>query len=550
MAFNMDSRHDEISEVPGTVALVDLMKAKESTDDSGDIILHPQPSNDPEDPLNWSRMRRNISILVTVVWCTVAQASQTWPGPAFAIWIKELGIPLEDLNNGTAIIIFLSGFGIMFMQTWALKYGRRAPYLLGSVFMLAATGFGTAMHSSGYWYAFCILAGFGTSPSFCVTEQSLLDVSFLHQRGTILSIYSFAVGVGAFTSPIVAGAIIENQGWHWCFYMLFLFLGLAALLVAVAGPETLFVREVYGAQANGPAPTISNEDFNAKEKGASVKDSSGFPATAESQHRALVASGPPMSSWKRYLRSLTLFRRDTSNTVPFFKLMLQPFMLLQLPSVAWMSIMLSVQSFLVTLVINTQSAFFSGPPHSFSTQQVGFLNFALLIGIAFGIIWGGPLTDVLMLRLARRRGGVSEAEDRLWMYIIVPFTIGGGILLWGVLSSYGIHWVGPCFGLILLGFSLSSLLPIAQGYVLDSYPELLGKIVQVSNILRNVIGGALTFTITPWIKHNGARTASILMAMLCLVLNLSVFIFLWKGKAIRRHSKGTYRRLLQTSGAY
>lgn len=48
--------------IPGTIHLVDLdhsMRAQHSG--SGDIVLDPSPSHDPDDPLNWSPRRKVMS---------------------------------------------------------------------------------------------------------------------------------------------------------------------------------------------------------------------------------------------------------------------------------------------------------------------------------------------------------------------------------------------------------------------------------------------------------------------------------------------------------
>lgn len=59
MTHNVDR-----SVVPGTVTLIDLEHVVETRRlDRGDrdIILIPAPSNDPDDPLNWSRRRKLLS---------------------------------------------------------------------------------------------------------------------------------------------------------------------------------------------------------------------------------------------------------------------------------------------------------------------------------------------------------------------------------------------------------------------------------------------------------------------------------------------------------
>lgn len=47
--------------IPGTVHLVDLegtMASRHAEGNGKDIVLIPTPSNDPDDPLNWSSRRK------------------------------------------------------------------------------------------------------------------------------------------------------------------------------------------------------------------------------------------------------------------------------------------------------------------------------------------------------------------------------------------------------------------------------------------------------------------------------------------------------------
>ena len=50
--------------VPGTVHLVDIdgiLRAKHASGGQNDIVLIPAPSDNPDDPLNWSAKRKMIS---------------------------------------------------------------------------------------------------------------------------------------------------------------------------------------------------------------------------------------------------------------------------------------------------------------------------------------------------------------------------------------------------------------------------------------------------------------------------------------------------------
>lgn len=60
---NMENPEDPAG-VPGTVHLVDLnhnLNARHAG--KGDIVLNPTPSNDPNDPLNWTPRRKLLALV-------------------------------------------------------------------------------------------------------------------------------------------------------------------------------------------------------------------------------------------------------------------------------------------------------------------------------------------------------------------------------------------------------------------------------------------------------------------------------------------------------
>lgn len=58
------------SAIPGTVTLVDaqhVINTRHVDGDKGDIVLIPTPSQDPDDPLNWSSKRKLLSTICVSV---------------------------------------------------------------------------------------------------------------------------------------------------------------------------------------------------------------------------------------------------------------------------------------------------------------------------------------------------------------------------------------------------------------------------------------------------------------------------------------------------
>jgi hypothetical protein len=49
--------------IPGTIDLVDVHRIGRPGEVEGDIVLNPAPSDDPDDPLNWSPSRKSLSLI-------------------------------------------------------------------------------------------------------------------------------------------------------------------------------------------------------------------------------------------------------------------------------------------------------------------------------------------------------------------------------------------------------------------------------------------------------------------------------------------------------
>lgn len=403
------------------------------------------------------------------------------------------------------------------------------------------------MRTEGFYYAYAVLLGVGSSPSFSVNETSLLDITFVHQRGTVLGLYAIALTLGTVLSPIAAGYIVSAQGWRWCFRYLLIFFGLTAVVLFLTGEETLYVRPgssdtILGAVSN--QADIGQTRPSAKDANPEVRPTSGCPQGGLESLPGASDTADRQTSLARYLSRMTLWRRDTHIRMSYFRLVWTPFLLLKLPAVVWAGVIVGLGTFWSSLVIVTQASIFAIPPYNFNSSSMGLMYFGLVIGALLGMAWGGPLHDATMYRLASRRNGIHEAEDRLWTFLPLPLTCSAGVLLWGVCGAYGVHWSVPCAGLVLIGFSLTASFSPAMGYAFDCYPALAGETVHLSNVVRNLIGGVFTFAIQPWISLNGIRDTSIIIAVLGLVLNGTVVIFLWKGKAIRKRTRGIYLGLV------
>lgn len=136
-----------------------------------------------------------------------------------------------------------------------MKIGRRPVYILGTLFNLAGCIWGGKMGTVNQYFGVNILTGFGAAPVDSLVEISTTDIFFLHQRGTRLALYIFAIYAGSYLGPVASGYIAASQGWRWCFWYLVVFFGILLILQLLSLEESTFRRP-----SNSQVPVEDNDN--------------------------------------------------------------------------------------------------------------------------------------------------------------------------------------------------------------------------------------------------------------------------------------------------
>lgn len=121
------------SVIPGTVHLVDLqgtLAVKHAGGDLDDVVLVPAPSNDPDDPLNWSPRRKLLSTVSLVVYLLMIGLAVSCVYSIIVPISQDTGLTVAgnqsrdinhrktltytiDLNSGTGYQFLLMGWGCL-----------------------------------------------------------------------------------------------------------------------------------------------------------------------------------------------------------------------------------------------------------------------------------------------------------------------------------------------------------------------------------------------------------------------------------------------------
>ncbi|KAG8165283.1 hypothetical protein KVR01_005558 [Diaporthe batatas] len=504
--------------------------------ETNEIILIPKPSNDPNDPLNWPQWYKNciaVLVCVAILMCNFLAAGPTVTIVNTTVDFFPASPPTVDPAGFSANIskiayffsttALLQGTGNFIWVPLANKYGRRPVYVASYTLYLATAIWAILDHSYGGFLAARILMGFASGAAETIAPVTISDLFFLHQRGTIMALYTSFLSVGVGFGMIIAGLITINNGWRVIYEVAAAIIGFILLFAFFAFPETAFFREDAAVGDGQPPQRLSsgNESEKTHRTAARVAD---IEALSQSQQS-------PTKKKKTYLQSLSLYN-GTFTSEPLYKIFVRPFGLILLPPVLWAALVESVTiGFLVAVTSNVDPAFLA--TYNFEAWQVGLCFISACLGSAIGIPAGGKLGDVVADHFTHKNGGIREPEMRLPAILPSLVTTPLALVLYGVGIQNKLHWICPTVGLGLLNFSIVQATNIVLVYVIDAYRPVAGEVTLAVMGFKSLFGFLLSFYTNPWVNQSGYLNAYGAMAGIsAAILVLWVPLYVW-GRHIR-----------------
>lgn len=538
---NNDFKESDI--IPGTVHLVDIsnvLHVKKDENSKHNIILIPPPSNNPNDPLRWSKLKKNLQFFFLFIWSFFQALNLDTIGPYYSVISKDLNTGITQLNISSALGFLFLGVGVLVLQPTALKLGRRFVYLMCTILAIVGNVIGSQAKSINYLYgAYCIM-GLSAAPVDSLVEISTTDVFFIHERASKLSFLILALYAGSFLGPAISGFVGHETNFKRLYWIQCIILGVMFIAQIFLMEDTTFHREsednekeileqirslgettdYHGNNNEKLNPNVTCEDVN--------EDNSSVDYSIKK---------------RKYWQRLRLFELEYNDPRSWLTIFLRPLVMCTFPSIIWGGIVYGAQMMWLSLLVNTQSQVYSGK-YGFSTSSTGLSNFATFIGTLVGMFYGGYFVDWLSIKLAERNNGILEPEFRLWAMIVPTILNAGGILAYGLASNAKAAWPIPIvIGQGLMGFSMSSTGGIILSFAIDSYPNLASEGLVLMLFIRNMIGCGFTFAIQPWIKRDGMVVTTWLMFMLAVVINGSFIIIIMFGKDLRRMTTKYYYKV-------
>ncbi|KAL1404950.1 hypothetical protein Q8F55_008562 [Vanrija albida] len=518
--------------IPGSLLLVD----EHAAGGDGEIILHPTPSRDVNDPLNWSPMRKQIAFAMLVVYTVTSGFAACSLYSVLTPLSEEKGIPLSTLNAGTGYMFLLLGWGGIITQPLALTFGKRPMYMASQIGHLGCVIWMVYINSEAQWLANKVLQGLFTAPIEMLIEVSIADMFFAHERGFYMGLYATALYGGNFLAPVWAGFANDGLGWKWVFWLSAIQLGVGTFILFLFQEETNYNRGTTElGEQHGGRRSDSEADAGDDEKGDKV------------ERTVSVAAGrPPLEGTPyTFTYKLRLYRETYTTLSTLVAQAYRPILLWRYPVVVWSGFLYG-SSLVWYNVFNATASMVLTENYNFRASMVGLSYLGPTIGACVAAVWSGWAADKFLLWDARRKGGIREPEDRLWLLALNAILLPAGLILWGVGAANHIHWFGLVFGGGLVAFTSASAGAFAINYVLDSYKDLGGEVILSIILIRNSLSFAIGYGITPWLNM-GLQNTFITAAMVGMLIYGSFFIVIKFGKGWRKASRESYWRMVESS---
>ncbi|KAI5857327.1 MFS general substrate transporter [Durotheca rogersii] len=501
--------------VPGTVHLQaeagrrlrNRSRLKHGTGRHADIVLAPQPSDSPNDPLNWSRARKLYTSIFLSIGTGLMAGTHNFVNPANSQLAKTFQTNISTISQSVSIVLLTLGISAVFSSPLARIWGKRPVILVGNA--LATIGYVIAVSKPGNLTALYVgraIHGLGISPLEYLVSSSVGDLFFVHERGVHLALWHYALSGGNAIGQVIGTQILAAQGWLWPFYYTIIAFALYTIIYLFTCPETTYNRPHWldidieeEVAENSSLEGGGSGDKSDNNRVASQKSSN--PVTTEVRDfEGGGSSDAPISYWQ----GLKIYNRRFSDESPVRSL-LTPWTAFMLPAVSWAgfsygcSVAFSA-SFSVAL-----GQIFTKPPYNLTTSQVGLSAFSSFIAATLGNAIPGPVCDWLVKFLSRKNKGVYEPEFRL--ILSVPSLILGLMGFWGFgLSLEGkSDFMVPVFfyGLSVFAGSINSL--ISNAYLLDCHRPQAQDGYAAVTITRGVYSFAMTFVINGWLSRDGYK---------------------------------------------
>ncbi|KAF9261785.1 MFS general substrate transporter [Marasmius fiardii PR-910] len=381
--------------------------------------------------------------------------------PSIPDIVEDLNTNAEAVNLAVSVAIFATAVGAFIGASFSRFYGRRPVYLCGLPFLVVGS-FCVATSRTIEELMVCrFFQTIGVSFGLSVGAAVIGDMYRLEERGTAMGIFFGACLAGPALAPVVGGIVAHYSSWR----MMQAGLGVAGMLGLAL--VALFLSETT-------PPGVRGIDKRKAELG---------------RDDTLFIIPNPFST-------LTLLR--SPNIVA--------------TSIIGSAIMMTYWVILIPLPYTIAKRY-----GIMNQATIGLLYTPAGFGNFVGAPIGGWLSDQVLRKMLKKRGGMWCPEDRLRPTMIGAVLAPLSVLGVGIITHYVSGPLGLTLNMICLflnGFGADMVLGPGSAYLVDILHSRSAESVAANNGLRSLLVGIGVSAILPAINRFGLVWTSITSAFI------------------------------------
>ncbi|KAF8854618.1 MFS general substrate transporter [Acephala macrosclerotiorum] len=496
---------------PGTVNLNEKVDASKLEDweyeepkKIGDIVLNPQPTDSPNDPLNWSTTTKLAILLILSLTAGVTVSL----GPMITTGLEDIAkafnVTTDQVSfNIVGLLQLTTGSGTFFTAAAAAVWGKRPVFIISAIFLLGTNAWGFFAGSFLSLTIMRVIQGFAAAPLETLISATVSEIFFVHEKGKMLSIWNLFVMGGVKLGQLIAGFIIQNLGFKFTF-------GICAAIYALILPLMYFFvpETVYFAPAEPETEVIFDK--------------------SSLRVYEIVLPEPK----KSYSDRLKIFQGRISHA-SFWRTAFKPLPLITFPAVIYAAFTYSVYAAGLTLIALLQDTIFSAAPYKLNSSDIGLTNLPLFgVGI-IGTLVSGYCADFVVQFMTRHNNGVYEPEFRLVLMIVAAslstvayigfgYSVAAGATIYIPIAFLGVQTMA-------VPFATSSMFT----YVMDCHPGHAAQAFVTMNFIKALLSLVMSNFVNGFFESSGAKVVFTVVAIANLAVSAVSLPMYFFGKRLR-----------------
>ncbi|KAK1985479.1 major facilitator superfamily transporter [Colletotrichum cereale] len=220
--------------------------------------LSPQPTDDPDDPLNWPQWKKELNFVSLMMTVGLIGGMKTAYMSVNSVLSMRFRVSYTAVASLTAVPLIISAFTGLFGLMAAKVWGKRPVYIVSMMLVLIGGVWNTA---SGDSFGSCmgarVFQGLGWGAFDSLILGSIHDTYFEHERNARITAFNVLSVATTWGAPLLGGLASRNAGLFTVqFKIINVFQLVAIPLLVLGAPETAYGRWFPSSRAQTPASSV------------------------------------------------------------------------------------------------------------------------------------------------------------------------------------------------------------------------------------------------------------------------------------------------------